>query len=75
MDNCTVISKKEVFYLWPFGLASWLWGTIFIDRVNAGQAQNILNETGKTIRDRKVSSFVNNILLYHIYLIIIIIIQ
>lgn len=26
MPRCTVISKKEVFWLWPFGLATWLWG-------------------------------------------------
>jgi len=53
MDDCTVISKKEVFYLWPFGLATWLWGTIFIDRLNAEKAQDTVNSTGKTIRDRK----------------------
>ncbi|KAF2888843.1 hypothetical protein ILUMI_17330 [Ignelater luminosus] len=53
MDDCTVISKKEVFYLWPFGLATWLWGTIFIDRLNAEKAQESVNKTGKTIRDRK----------------------
>lgn len=56
MDDCTVISKKEVFYLWPFGLATWLWGTIFIDRLNAEKAQESVNKTGKTIRDRKVES-------------------
>nr|CAD7204614.1 unnamed protein product [Timema douglasi] len=27
LERCFVISKKEVFYLWPFGLAAWLWGT------------------------------------------------
>ncbi|KAF5280655.1 hypothetical protein FQA39_LY05303 [Lamprigera yunnana] len=53
MDNCTVISKKEVFYLWPFGLASWLWGTIFIDRLNAEKAQSSINQTGETIRKNK----------------------
>lgn len=54
MDRCTVISKKEIFYLWPFGLASWLWGTIFIDRLNAEKAQDVVNSTGKTIRSSKV---------------------
>ncbi|XP_022910082.1 1-acyl-sn-glycerol-3-phosphate acyltransferase beta [Onthophagus taurus] len=53
MDRCTVISKKEIFYIWPFGLAAWLWGTIFIDRLNAGKAQNAINSTGKLIRERK----------------------
>lgn len=54
LDKATVIAKKEVFYMWPFGLAAWLWGTIFIDRLNAEKAQEAVNKTGKTIRDRKV---------------------
>lgn len=53
MDKCTVISKKEIFYLWPFGLAAWLWGTIFIDRLNAESAQRSINSTGEIIRNRK----------------------
>ncbi|XP_076252911.1 1-Acylglycerol-3-phosphate O-acyltransferase 2 isoform X2 [Rhynchophorus ferrugineus] len=53
MDNCTVIAKKEVFYLQPFGLASWLWGTIFINRVKSKDAQDTVNQTGEIIRQRK----------------------
>lgn len=55
MERCTVISKREVFYLWPFGLAAWLWGTIFINRVNNEQAQVTVNRTGQTIRTNKVN--------------------
>lgn len=53
MERCTVISKKEIFYFWPFGLASWLWGTIFIDRLNVESAQKTINETGETIRQKQ----------------------
>lgn len=60
MDRCTVISKKQIFYFWPFGLASWLWGTIFIDRLNGEKAQQTINKTGETIRDNKVNT-INNI--------------
>lgn len=56
MERCTVISKKEIFYFWPFGLASWLWGTIFIDRLNVESAQKTINETGETIRRKQVIS-------------------
>lgn len=56
MGRCTVISKREIFYLWPFGLAAWLWGTIFIDRLNVEKAQSTINKTGDTIRNNKVSS-------------------
>lgn len=57
MERCTVISKKQIFYIWPFGLASWLWGTIFIDRLNGEKAQQTINKTGETIRDKKVIRF------------------
>lgn len=53
MPNSTVISKKEIFYIQPFGLASWLWGTIFINRVNAKDAQSAVNKTGEIIRKRQ----------------------
>jgi lysophosphatidate acyltransferase len=54
MERCAVIAKKEVFYLWPFGLACWLWGTIFIDRVNVEKAQNTINSAEDVIRNNKV---------------------
>lgn len=40
MPRCTVISKREVFWLWPFGLATWLWGkycfeiNVFIKKID-----------------------------------------
>lgn len=53
MERCTVISKKEIFYLWPFGLAAYLWGTIFIDRLNPDQARDTVNKTGELIKKRQ----------------------
>lgn len=53
MDRCAVISKREIFWLWPFGLAAWLWGTIFIDRLNPEKAQGTVNKTGETVRVQK----------------------
>lgn len=55
LQRCTVIAKREVFYMWPFGLACWLWGTIFIDRLNVERAQSTVNKTGETIRSKQVS--------------------
>lgn len=54
MDRCTVISKKEIFYLGPFGLASYLWGTIFIDRLNPDKAKDTINKTGQIVKKNKV---------------------
>ncbi|XP_071454954.1 1-acyl-sn-glycerol-3-phosphate acyltransferase alpha-like [Hetaerina americana] len=53
MDRCTVIVKKAVFYLWPFGLAAWLWGTIYIDRNNKETSRTAVNSTSIAIKERK----------------------
>lgn len=54
LEHCTVISKKEVLYLGTFGLASWLWGTIFIDRVKGAETHSTVNSTAEIIKARKV---------------------
>ena len=46
--------------MWPFGLATWLWGTIFIDRLNGEKAKETINKTAKTINDRKVTYTISN---------------
>lgn len=54
MKEGCVISKRALFYLWPFGLATWLWGTVFIDRKRQAQAQETVNKTVEAIKTRKV---------------------
>ncbi|XP_043476957.1 1-acyl-sn-glycerol-3-phosphate acyltransferase beta isoform X1 [Leptopilina heterotoma] len=53
LERCTVISKKQVLYLGTFGLASWLWGTIFIDRVKGAESHSTLNSTAEIIKARR----------------------
>ncbi|KAK0171905.1 hypothetical protein PV328_005295 [Microctonus aethiopoides] len=53
LERCTVVSKKIILYLGTFGLASWLWGTIFIDRGNVQDAQQRINSTAEIINKRK----------------------
>ncbi|XP_077298094.1 1-acyl-sn-glycerol-3-phosphate acyltransferase alpha-like [Arctopsyche grandis] len=53
MSQSTVVSKRALFYLWPFGLAVWLWGTVFIDRGQKQQAQNVLSKNVEAIKNRK----------------------
>lgn len=38
VDKLTATAKKELFYIWPFGLAAYLAGTIFLDRTKANNA-------------------------------------
>lgn len=59
LGNSTVIAKKEIFYLWPFGLACWLWGTIYIDRMSGESAKRTINETAATITRKKVNSMIS----------------
>lgn len=37
-DKIAVIAKKQVFYVWPFGLLAYLAGVVFIDRSNPKNA-------------------------------------
>lgn len=54
MEKCTVVAKKEIFYAWPVGLAAWLCGLIYIDRMNSEKARSALNTATKEITDKKV---------------------
>ncbi|XP_050665444.1 1-acyl-sn-glycerol-3-phosphate acyltransferase alpha-like [Leptidea sinapis] len=53
MARCTVISKRSLQYLVPFGTAAWMWGTVFIDRGAAHSARSILNKQAEAVRDHK----------------------
>ncbi|KAH9639923.1 hypothetical protein HF086_002837 [Spodoptera exigua] len=52
MSRCTVVSKRSLQYLVPFGTATWLWGTVFIDR-GAKSARDALNKQVDAIKDQK----------------------
>ncbi|XP_066587088.1 1-acyl-sn-glycerol-3-phosphate acyltransferase alpha [Prorops nasuta] len=58
MDKCTVVAKKEVFYAWPFGLAAWLCGLIFIDRMNSEKARSIINSATEHIKKEKIKLWI-----------------
>uniref|UniRef100_A0A1B6E5F2 1-acylglycerol-3-phosphate O-acyltransferase n=1 Tax=Clastoptera arizonana TaxID=38151 RepID=A0A1B6E5F2_9HEMI len=54
MKKCTVVAKKELFYAWPFGLAAWLCGLIFIDRLNSDTARQAINNAVVQLKNDKV---------------------
>ncbi|KAK2575013.1 hypothetical protein KPH14_008760 [Odynerus spinipes] len=54
LERCVVISKKEILYFGPFGLASWLWGTIFINRQNIEESRRVINSTSRYIKEAKM---------------------
>lgn len=54
MNKCTAIAKREIFYLWPCGLAAWLGRLIFIDRMNSDSARIVLNNATDYIKKNNV---------------------
>jgi lysophosphatidate acyltransferase len=44
IGRATVVAKRELMYIFPFGLAIYLWGTIFIDRKKSSEARDTLNK-------------------------------
>ncbi|KAK0081605.1 hypothetical protein PV325_011876 [Microctonus aethiopoides] len=58
MDKCTAVAKKELFYAWPFGLAAWLCGLIFIDRMNSENSRMVLNEATDNIKEKKIKLWI-----------------
>lgn len=58
MRKCTVVAKKELFYAWPFGLAAWLCGLIFIDRLNSDSARQAINSSISQLKENKVCIYV-----------------
>lgn len=53
VGRATVVAKREVLYMFPFGLASWLWGTLFIDRKNRSSAKTAINKESKAINEKQ----------------------
>lgn len=58
MNKCTVVAKRELFYAWPFGLAAWLAGLTFIDRVRGEKARNTLNAVNSRVKIDKIKLWV-----------------
>ncbi|XP_025112854.1 1-acyl-sn-glycerol-3-phosphate acyltransferase alpha-like isoform X2 [Pomacea canaliculata] len=57
-DRCVALAKKELRYMFSFGLAAILTGTIFIDRLNREKALSTMEETAAGIRNKKVKVFI-----------------
>ena len=58
MNKCTVVAKKELFWAWPFGLAAWLCGLIFIDRMRAEKAKSAINTAIDYIKEKKIKLWI-----------------
>lgn len=43
MNKTTVVAKRELLYVWPFGICAWLCGLVFIDRYAVNKAKEAMN--------------------------------
>ncbi|KAJ0181092.1 hypothetical protein K1T71_003177 [Dendrolimus kikuchii] len=53
VDKIAAIAKKEIFYVWPFGLSAYLAGVVFIDRNDAKGAYRLLKLTSEVMIKNK----------------------
>lgn len=60
IGRATQVAKREIFYILPFGIACWLWGTLFINRQNQSSARNAINKETKAINEKKVKNWSEN---------------
>lgn len=58
MQKCTVVAKRELFFAWPFGLAAWLCGLIFINRMQSDRARDCLYKASNSIKSKNIKLWV-----------------
>lgn len=58
MNKCTVIAKRELFFAWPFGLAAWLAGLIFINRMQSDGTRKQLTVAANNIKNKKIKMWI-----------------
>lgn len=54
--NIVPVVKKELFYMLPFGIASYLVGVVFIDRKNTASAKDVMKREAVAITKDHVSA-------------------
>ncbi|CAF0812351.1 unnamed protein product [Rotaria sp. Silwood1] len=55
---CTILAKKELLWLGPFGISSWLAGVEFIDRNNRQRASETMSHIMKKIQNKSLRLWV-----------------
>lgn len=58
ISRSTLIVKKELLYLFPFGQLSWLMGVEFVDRSNPVRASKTLSQCERLMVDKNIKIWV-----------------
>ena len=64
-DRSTILAKKELIYAGTFGVAAWLCGVVFIDRMSSDKARNTMKETAQNLVKNNVSE--QKIIYFHCF--------
>ncbi|XP_002742038.1 1-acyl-sn-glycerol-3-phosphate acyltransferase alpha-like [Saccoglossus kowalevskii] len=54
-QRCVMVAKKSVLFAGTFGFASWLCGTIFVDRFNAAKAKETTRKIANVMKRKRTS--------------------
>ena len=55
-SRCVALAKHSLQYMWPFGPAAVLCGTVFVDRSNRKQAIRTMSNVAQIIKKEKVGN-------------------
>lgn len=58
MGKTTVVAKRELLYVWPFGLCAYLCGLIFIDRYRVDKAKNTMNDAMLELKKKNIKLWI-----------------
>jgi lysophosphatidate acyltransferase len=58
MNKTTVVAKRELLYVWPFGLCAYLCGLIFIDRYATEKAKDTMNQAIERLKLNNIKLWV-----------------
>lgn len=58
MGKTTVVAKRELLYVWPFGLCAYLCGLVFIDRYRVDKAKNTMNEAMLELKKKNIKLWI-----------------
>jgi len=56
--NLTPLAKQELLWSGPFGLAIWLAGITFVDRLNPGKSRGTMNKLAQRVTDEQMAVWI-----------------
>ncbi|KAG5682761.1 hypothetical protein PVAND_012094 [Polypedilum vanderplanki] len=58
MNKTTVVAKRELLYIPPFGLCAYLCGLVFIDRYATDKAKNTMNQAMERLKRNNIKLWI-----------------